>query len=406
MNWNMQSKTTGRFGLTLLCSLLFISTASKADDWSQWRGPDGAGISEETGWSVQGQSEALWTANIGLGYSSFVIRDGLMYTMGYSVESGLDSVFCFNATTGEKIWDHSFACQRWNKFHNGGTQSTPVLDGENLYALNREGKLFCFRASDGEIIWQKDLMKEYDLEYPTWMFAASPFVLDDQLIINVGRVLSFDKNTGQSNWKTRNTGAAYSTPLTMDVNGNQRLLIFNGDGLLLFDPSDGRQLASFAWKTNHDINAATPVVMGNRVFISSGYNHGCAMVEISDDSINSLWENKAMRNHMTGCISWDGFLYGIDETTLKCLDSDGNVKWAKRGIGKGSLMLADGKLIIISGKGDLIIADASPGGFVQHSRKKILNGGVFWSMPILANGLIYCRNSNGDMVCWDHRSSE
>ncbi|MCZ6837199.1 MAG: PQQ-binding-like beta-propeller repeat protein [Planctomycetota bacterium] len=409
MNRTSHKHAASRIGLILLGGLLVTTTTTtttNADDWTQWRGADAAGISNETAWSVNGKSEALWSASIGMGYSSFVIRDGLVYTMGFSEAKGEDSVFCFNATTGEKIWEHSFPCKRHNLYHNGGTQCTPVLDGDHLYVLNREGNLYCYDAATGDIVWHKELNEEYELEYPTWMFSASPFVLGDQLIINVGRVLSLNKSNGMPKWTTRNTGFAYSTPMTMDVNGKRRLLIFNGDGLMLFDPSNGAELSSFEWTTKHDINAASPVVMDDRVFISSGYNHGCAMVEVTDDAMKGLWESKVIRTHMTGCIAWNGFLYGFDEATLKCIDTDGNVKWAERGLGKGTLMLADGKLIIISGKGELIIADASPGGFVEHSRQKVLEGGVYWAMPILANGLIYCRNSNGDMVCLDHRSSD
>ena len=122
--------------------------------------------------------------------------------------------------------------------------------------------------------------------------------------------------------------------------------------------------------------------------------------------ITDLWESKVMRNHMTGCIAWDGFLYGIDETTLKCLDTDGNEIWSKRGLGMGTLMVANGRLVVMSSKGELIIADASPGGYSELSRTKVLKGGVYWTMPVLANGLIYCRNSIGDVVCRDHRTSE
>ena len=182
--------------------------------------------------------------------------------------------------------------------------------------------------------------------------------------------------------------------------------MINGDGLIVFDRKSGKELASHTWTTKHDVNASTPVVIGDRIFISSGYNHGSSMLQFDGNRLNVLWENKEMKTKMSGSVYWDGHLYGFDDTRLQCLDLDGNEKWSKRGLGMGTLMAASGRLVVMSSKGELIIADASPGGYSELSRKKVLNGGVFWTMPVLANGLIYCRNSLGDIVCRDHRTSE
>ncbi|MCZ6837200.1 MAG: alcohol dehydrogenase, partial [Planctomycetota bacterium] len=165
-------------------------------------------------------------------------------------------------------------------------------------------------------------------------------------------------------------------------------------------------IANHEWKTNYDINASDPIVIGNRIFISSGQNRGCAMLEMTDDGLQVVWENKSMSTKMTGCVLWDDHLYGFDDSILKCLDLDGNEKWLQRGLGMGTLMIAKGRLIVVSAKGELIIADASPGGFAELSRERVLEGGVYWTMPILANGLIYVRNSNGDVVCRDHRPTD
>jgi outer membrane protein assembly factor BamB len=130
------------------------------------------------------------------------------------------------------------------------------------------------------------------------------------------------------------------------------------------------------------------------------------MLRLHDSKLELLWESKVMRNQMSGCVLWEEHLYGFDETTLKCLNLDGEELWRKRGLGKGCLQLADGKILAMSADGELVIAAAKPDGYEELSRKKVLDGGVYWTTPVLVGGLIYCRNSDGDLVCLDHRPQD
>ena len=391
---------------SLSCATMLLASSATADDWLNWRGPNGAGVSSESQWTAQGQGESLWSKNVGLGYSTFVVKGNRLITAGFDESRKQDTILCLNATTGEKIWGHTYPAQKRDIYHGGGTLSTPSIDGDRVYVLNREGMFICLQFEDGRVIWQKNLKEEHDLEYPTWMFSASPLVVNDMVVVNVGHLIAFNKESGQQLWKTRNTGHAYSTPLNFDNDTLSRIAVINGDGLIVFNRKTGEEIASHPWKTNYDVNATTPVAIGNRIFISSGYNHGSSMLELDGNKFNVLWENKEMKTKMTGSVYWDGHFYGFDDTSLQCLDTDGNVKWSKRGLGMGTLMAASGRLVVMSGKGELIIADASPGGYSEISRTKVLSGGVYWTMPVLANGLIYCRNSKGDVVCRDHRNPE
>ncbi|MCH7573141.1 MAG: PQQ-like beta-propeller repeat protein [Planctomycetes bacterium] len=391
---------------SLTCATMLLASSTNADDWLNWRGPNGAGVSSESQWTAQGQSNSLWSKNVGLGYTTFVVKGDRLITAGFDEDKEQDTILCLNATTGEKIWGHTYPAKKWDNSHYGGTLSTPSIDGDRVYVLNREGLFICLQFEDGKVIWQKNLKKTHGLEYPTWMFAASPLVLEDMVIVNVGHLIAFQKDSGNQIWKTRNTGHAYSTPLKIDGNGHAGLAVINGDGLVVFDRKTGKEIASHPWKTSYDINASTPIAIGNRIFISSGYNHGSAMLQLDGNKLKVLWENKEMRTKMSGSVYWDGHLYGFDDTRLQCLDTDGNEKWSKRGLGMGTLMVANGRLVVMSSKGELIIADASPGGYSELSRTKVLTGGVYWTMPVLANGLIYCRNNRGDVVCRDHRTPE
>ena len=160
------------------------------------------------------------------------------------------------------------------------------------------------------------------------------------------------------------------------------------------------------WRTSYDINAAEPVFSGDLMFISSGYNHDCALFKIEGDSVTEIWKNKNMRNQINSSVLWEGFLYGFDGQVggggkLTCIDfKTGQTKWSQGGMGTGSLMLADGKLIILSERGRLGIAQASPDGFKELASAQILTGKC-WTVPVLANGRIYARNAAGQLVCVD-----
>ncbi|MCZ6835762.1 MAG: PQQ-binding-like beta-propeller repeat protein [Planctomycetota bacterium] len=393
-------------GVLLFSMMTLMALPAHADDWPFWRGADGTGVSSETDWVVDGKADPVWSTNVGLGYSSFVISENRLLTMGFDEEESLDSIYCFEAESGKSIWKHSFPSELNDKYHTGGTLSTPTIDDDRVYALGREGLLFCLQISDGKVLWEKNLMEKFDLELPTWMFSAAPLILGEVVYINVGRTLALNKRTGEPIWQTDKTGYAYSTPFPFDFNGRACLLVFNSDGLFVFDKADGQPIASYEWKTQYDMNIDTPLVIGNRIFITSGLNRGCALLEMTDDGLNVVWENKVMRSEMTGVTLWDGHIYGFDDKILKCMDLDGNEQWRMRGFGMGALTIANGKLLVITAKGDLIIADASPGGFAELSRTQVLKGGTYWTMPVLANGLIYVRNSNGDVVCRDHREAQ
>ena len=164
--------------------------------------------------------------------------------------------------------------------------------------------------------------------------------------------------------------------------------------------------ATLPAKGKVSVNASTPVPVGERVFISSGYNHGCALVEFTDEGARSVWENKALRTVLSGAVLYDDHLYGFDESKLKCVALDGKEMWRKRGLGQGALIASDGRLILMSEKGDLIVAQATPEKYVELSKARVMDGGASWTTPTLAGGLIFCRNGQGTLVCRDHRPEE
>jgi outer membrane protein assembly factor BamB len=193
--------------------------------------------------------------------------------------------------------------------------------------------------------------------------------------------------------------------VAFDLEPRRAVAVFNAYGLVVFNAQYGKEVFRHRWDTRYDVNAAMPLVQGDQIFLSSNYNKGCTMLKIEGNAAKVLWENRNMRNHFNTSIWWKGHLYGFDDSTLACLDAkSGESKWEERGLGKGSVMMADGKLIVLSEKGELVIADADPAGFKPISRAHVI-GGKCWTVPVLSNGRIYCRNAEGDLVCLDVRGS-
>jgi outer membrane protein assembly factor BamB len=383
--------------------MLTGAATAKAEDWNRYRGPNLNGISKETGWQANWPVEGpkrLWKASVGVGFSSVTVSQGHVYTIGNADDT--DTVFCFDAVSGKPVWKHPYPCKLDPKYYEGGPSSTPTVDGDRVYTMSKKGDLLCLNSSNGEVVWSKNVHDELGAQEPTWGFAGSPLVEGDKLILNVGEAgTAFDKKTGKLIWTSGKGVSGYSTPVPFDQGKQRCVAIMAAKSVIAVKVADGKEVWSYPWETTYDVNAANPIISDGRIFISSGYGHGCALLDISKDKPAKIWENKNMRNHFASSILWKGSIYGVDENELKCLTWDnGEVKWGEKKFGKGSLMMADGKIIGLSEKGELMVAEATPAAFKPVSQAQVL-GGKCWSVPVLSNGKVYCRNAKGDLVCLD-----
>jgi outer membrane protein assembly factor BamB len=379
------------------------ATLTNAADWFRWRGPDLNGIFKETGWQArwpESGPKPLWKASVGTGFSSFSVSRERVYTMGNSNDT--DTVYCLDAQSGNIGWKHSYACPLDPKNFEGGPAATPTVDGDYIYTFSRKGDAYCLDAADGKVVWSKNLNRDLGAEIPTWGSASSVLVKGDLAILNAGDAgVALDKQSGKVIWSSGKGPGGYATAVPLGTERDGGLAIFSRQSLVAVKVADGRELWRYPWKTEYDVNAADPVIAGDRVFISSGYNRGATVIRINGSQPEKVWENKNMRNHFNSCVLWQEHLYGVDESELRCLAFDtGEVKWQYPQFGKGSLMLADGKLIGLSEKGELIIAEATPTAFKPVARAQVLTGKC-WTAPALSNGHIYCRNARGDVVCLD-----
>jgi len=398
MQMVLQRHRARRWGTCLLalwCHAAFV----QADDWPQWRGPNRDGISRETGWLADWPAEGpkkLWEADVGIGFSSMSVSRGRVFTMGNVNET--DVIWCFDAETGKLLWKHEYPCS--SKDPNGypGPRCTPTVDGDRVYAVSRHGHFFCLDFNTGKVLWSKDFARDFGAVSPKWGFAGSPLIENDRVLCEVNAtngasVVAFDKRTGNVLWKNGRERAGYSSLVAVDVGGTRCLAHFCADQFVLRRMADGAELWRIPWPTSYGVNAATPILAGDKLFLSSGYGFGCALFRISLKGATELWRNKNMRNHVNSCVLLSDHLYGYDEGELRCLDwNSREVKWSTRDYGKGSLIAADGKLILFGQRGQLGLAAVNPDAYQPLARFQALGGKDTWAPPALANGRLYVRS--------------
>ncbi len=384
-----------------------VALTAAAGDWSCYRGPNHDGISTETGWTTQwpaGGPKQLWKTTLGTGFATMSISQGRVYSMGNEKET--DTVFCLDANTGSVQWKYSYPCKLDPNSFEGGPCATPTVDGNAVYTCSRYGDVFAFEAASGKVIWQKKILQETGAKRPTWGLAGSALVSDNLILLNVGSTgCALEKATGKTVWSSQGTGG-YSTPVPYAHNGQKAVALLSSSSVVAVSVADGRKLWEFPWKTSYDVNATDPIIAGDKVFVSTGYGRGCVLLQMSDNNVTKLWENKNMKNHYANCVLVGDYVYGFDGQAggakLKCLElKTGAAKWEQDGLSAGGLMVVDGKLVALADGGKLVVAEASPAAFKQLAAFTPLSGKC-WTMPVLANGRIFARNNKaGELVCLD-----
>ena len=382
--------------------LMVGGATAQAADWPQFRGPKGDGRAEQATlslpWPAEGPAE-LWSVPLGGGYSGIAAVGDKLYTL---MSSGSDELLvAFDATDGNELWRLRTDAKRRDSFGDG-PRSTPTVNQNRVYAVSALGHLWCADRHSGEVIWDRDLRKEFGAVVPTWGVSASPIVFQDLLLFNVGgraghSLMAFDKKNGEVRWQTATGIPGYSLPLTVEVAGMEQSIFFTGTELIAVEPKTGNDLWQLSWKTAYDVNAAAPVwVPPDRLFISSGYDTGAALLQIKNQEgaikIEELWRSREMKNQFSSSIYHDGHLYGFDNEHFKCIGADDGVtRWRKTGLGHGSLLYADGHLVVLSDGGRLAIVEAAPDRYREKASAQISRG-KHWTAPTLQRGRLLVRN--------------
>lgn len=384
--------------------LLGASSVFAADsDWTHYRGPKYDGIVPNGSVNPDNLKE-LWTASVGTGFSSLIVVDGMAYTMG-NVDA-TDQVVALDVKTGKEMWKHTYPCALDPNLYEGGPNVTPTYDEGKIYTLSKEGHIFCLDAKSGKVIW-KSHTKAYS-EPPTWGYSGAPTIYKDMVIFNVGRSgLALNKTNGKLVWKSPKGKPGYAPPMPFKRNNETVLAMFSGEGLSLVKPGNGEKIWSFPWKTEYDVNAAIPLIIDDKIFITSGYRRGGTMLEFSGDEPKQLWENTVLKAQFNSPVYYKGHIYGISGDAnrrgkLVCLDpATGEAKWT----GKsqfGSLILAGDQLVILEERGNLVLVKAQPDSYEQIAKKTVMSARC-WTVPTLVDGTLYLRDAQGTVKALDAR---
>lgn len=408
----------GILAVSTLAAVIFLSgfghpkevpSNSQGLDWPQWRGPNRDGFSSEKdlaeSWPEKGP-EVHWRIPVGEGYSGVAVSNGLLFSMWDEAES--QYLFCMDARNGKEIWRLKIG----NSFKDGwgnGPRSTPVVDNTMVYVTSAHGRLLAVNVSDGKALWSHDLPTEFGGRIPDHGYSSSPLVEGDKLFVEVGgkegySFVAFSKSTGEVIWHSQTDEPSYSSPIAVTMQNTRQIVFLSAAGLFSVSPEDGRLYWRYDWEarcpaTKLPTNIATPIFIApDKIFISGGYGTviGAAVVRLQKRgeqfSVEELWNSKAMRNVINASVFYENHIYGFDNNKLTCVDvMTGEVRWKIRGFQRGSLIVANGHLIVLGERGKLAMVEASSIEFKEISSVQLLDG-ICWTSPSLANGKLYLRN--------------
>jgi outer membrane protein assembly factor BamB len=389
--------------------------ATTSAHWKGFRGPNRDGHYREqiiiTNWPAKGPP-LLWRQPTGGGYASYAIAQGRAFTIEQRRQQ--EVVVAYEIATGREVWTNGWDAEFQEPLGGDGPRATPTWDEKKVFALGAFGELRCLDAESGKTLWRTNMLDENRSSLLTYGTSASPLVFEEKLIVAPGgarnhSVVAYDKRDGKSLWRVLDDGAAYSSPMMVELAGERQMLVVTKTRAVGLKVADGELLWEFPWVVlQGNRNIAQPVIVSsNRVFLSAGYGTGCALIEVnrtnSGFNAREVWRNKNLKNKFTSSVFLDGFLYGLDEDILTCLEaSNGERRWKDGRYGYGQLILASGQLIVLCGNGDLAVVKANSQSYEEVCRFAAIEGKT-WNHPALAGGLLLVRN-NAMMACYDLRS--
>ncbi len=407
----------------LACWIFFISTAagrppSQAEpgaDWPTFLGPDHTGVSRETGllksWPAGGPP-VLWKMTLGESYAAPSVVSGALVV--FHREGNEEVVERLDPATGRRQWRFAYPTAYTDRYgYNNGPRSAPTIDSGRVYTLGAEGRLHCLDLATGKALWGRALHAEYFKEDRQNFFGVgvAPRIDGDAILLNLGDdregcVTAIDKTSGKTLWRSGEDGASYCTAIAVTVVKSRLAIFLTREGALCCGAADGavRWRYPFRARDRFSANAASPVVIGDRLFLSSSYGVGSALLQLEEGGFKEIWRNQSLGAHWSTPIHVDGHVYGFDgrnedEAELRCVRlSDGRVTWSRRGYERGSMILADGRFIILAEDGRLVLAELTPKEGREISSVRLLVPHC-WAAPVLSRGLLW-------VTSYDHRAGK
>ena len=420
-----------------------VAAPASGRDWPGFLGQHRNGKSDEHGlpasWPASGPT-IVWQAPIGTGYAAPAISKGRLFH--FARFDNAERLTCLNAETGAEIWKCEYATSYEDLLgYNNGPRATPVVDGQHVYTYGADGVLQCVGVANGKPMWRIDTMRDFHVVKNFFGVGSTPLVWDDLLLVNVGgsppgspadvysangnvqasgsAVVAFDKATGKVRWKTGDDLASYASPVAAKIDNRDVVFMFVRGGLLAIDPAKGKTIANFPWRARklESVNASSPVVVGNEVFISETYELGSALVQFTGSTFKEIWSDRHRRRDQAMALHWntpiehEGHLYGSSgyhapDAELRCVEwKSGKVLWSEPNMGRSSLLLIEGTLVSLSEDGTLRLLRASPEKYDELARWELATGDgtqllnyPAWAAPALARGLLYVQGANR-LVC-------
>jgi outer membrane protein assembly factor BamB len=404
--------------------------AASDTGWPQWFGPSRDGRAPAGPLRIDWEADppkSVWTTPCGGGYSSLSIVGGRVY--GLDRQGGQERLFCLDAEKGTPLWDVRWDADYAGMDRGAGPRSAPTVHEGRIYVVGATGKFLCVEIPTGtapaRTLWDHDLNAEFHAETPTWGHACSPLIEGDLVIVQAGgkkgSVVAFDRTTGQVRWAAGSDPNGYSSPAAVTAAGTRQVIAVTGESIVGIRPADGKILWQHDWRTQHRGNIATPVVVGDYVFVASYYSKGCCLLRLapSGDGVSAeqvyYRKSRVMENHHSTCVYRDGYLYGYDGDTFRCVDlrkGEVNEDWNARELSgsknKGCVILADKYLIGQTQTGSLFLVDADPAEFRLRGKvDKVLSSTASdcWALPVLVDGRLYVRDHT-KVVCLDVRPKD
>ena len=383
--------------------------------WTDFRGPLRDGHYRErpvnTQWPSRGLTP-LWKQPVGGGYASFVIANGRAFTIEQRGKQEVAAAY--DVRTGTELWTSKWDAAFKEVMGGDGPRATPTWNGGEVYVLGAAGELRALEEKTGRTIWRTNILDDAGATNLQWGMSAAPLIVGSTVVVLPGgangqSVVAYHRGTGKRAWSALDDQASYSSPMLVELAGARQILTFTGSRLVGLDPGTGALLWEFPWKTQYEVNASQPLIVApNRVFISTGYGTGAAVIELArgdDGRLTPLeiWKNIRMKNQFTSSVLHEGFIYGLDESILACVDArTGDLMWKGGRYGYGQLMLASGHLIVVTEGGDLTLVKAHPGAHAEVATFSALTGPKSWNHPAMTDGLLLIRNDT-EMAAFDLR---
>ncbi len=385
-------------------------------DWPQWRGPDRTGLSKESGlmrqWPSAGPTLVWTTAALGAGYGSIAVKADRLFVQGLK---GNDSVITvLNRTDGKTVWSKVLGPGAHNE-QGPGPRGTPTVDDDRLYVLTENGDLACLKTADGTTVWQRNILKDFGGRNIQWLISESPLVDGNNVVVTPGGrgagVVALNKMSGATVWTSKDLSdaAGYASPVIADVLGVRTVMTLTSAAGVGVRASDGKLMWRYPRVANGTANITTPIFFDNKVFYTSNYDTGGALLGLSlqggEVKAQEVYFTREMQNHHGGVVLVNGYLYGFSNSILTCLEfATGKVTWRHRSVGKGSLTYANGDLYLVGEDNVVGLAEASPTEYREKGRFRIPDQGLpSWSHPVVSGGRLYIRNQS-TLAAYDVRA--